>query len=272
LLYKHLLIVPATAESEALVGLDKLTGEEIWRQEASGFNSTWGSPVLARVGDESFDLVIAVPQEIWGLDPETGKLNWYCEAVPVDSICSSVVADDKGVVYAIESSRGGGGGAAVKAAGKQPKDQRDVTGTHVLWSGRQANRIGTPIIYQGRLYAVNNKTVHCLDAATGDEVFTARLRSGARASDEQDRGGGGGRGRRGGFGGTDYGSPVLASGKIYFTSRGGETFVLTAGDAFEQLAVNRVTTDVEDFSATPAVSDGALYIRSDKHLYCVSAN
>jgi outer membrane protein assembly factor BamB len=84
---------------------------------------------------------------------------------------------------------------------------------------------------------------------------------------------GGGRGGRGGggFGGTDYASPVLADGKIYFVARNGEMYVLDAGREFKQLAVNRVTTETEDFSATPAISKGELFVRSNKHLYCVSA-
>ena len=87
-------------------------------------------------------------------------------------------------------------------------------------------------------------------------------------------GGGGGRGGRGGggggFGGTDYGSPVIADGKLYFTARNGETYVFSAGKEFNQLSVNRVTTDTEDFSATPAISNGDIFIRSNKNLYCVS--
>ena len=48
-------------------------------------------------------------------------------------------------------------------------------------------------------------------------------------------------------------------------------FVLNAGDKFEQLAVNRVTDDQEDFSATPAISNGQLFIRSSRHMYCIAA-
>jgi hypothetical protein len=69
----------------------------------------------------------------------------------------------------------------------------------------------------------------------------------------------------------DYASPVAADGKLIFVSRSGEMFVMKLGTTFEQLAVNRVTTDSEDFSATPAVSDGQLFIRSSKHLYCIAA-
>lgn len=71
--------------------------------------------------------------------------------------------------------------------------------------------------------------------------------------------------------GIDYASPIIADGKLYFTARNGDTYVFTAGKEFNQLAVNRVTTDPEEFSATPAISDGEIFIRSNKNLYCVSA-
>jgi outer membrane protein assembly factor BamB len=76
----------------------------------------------------------------------------------------------------------------------------------------------------------------------------------------------------GGFGGGDYASPVVADGKIYFVARNGDMFVLRATDQFEQLAVNRVTTETEDFSATPALSDGQIFVRSNRHLYCIAQN
>ena len=46
--------------------------------------------------------------------------------------------------------------------------------------------------------------------------------------------------------------------------------MIKLGDKFEQLATNRVTDEAEDFSASPAISDGAIYIRSSKHLYCIA--
>ena len=73
------------------------------------------------------------------------------------------------------------------------------------------------------------------------------------------------------MGGQDYASPVVADGKLYFTARSGDVYVLKLGPEFQQLAVNRVTQDTEDFSATPAVSAGELFLRSNKHLYCVAA-
>jgi hypothetical protein len=70
--------------------------------------------------------------------------------------------------------------------------------------------------------------------------------------------------------GGDYSSPVLASGKIYFVKQSGDAFVLDIGGECRQLAVNRVAPEGESFQATPAISQGQIFLRSDKHLYCVA--
>lgn len=261
ILYKNLLIITASAECEGLVALDKLTGKEVWRKEAKGFGSTWGTPVLVGVDETRTDLVLAVPYEVWGLDPETGKLRWYCEAMDTDSFCSSAVTDGS-VAYAIEGR--GGGSIAVRVGG-----EGDVSKSHVVWQGRDTNRIGSPIVHDGRIYFFAGRVANCIDAKTGEKIYQQRLTGGTAATG---RGGGGPGGfGRGGFGGQDYSSAIVADGKLYYIARNGDAFVLKLGPKFEQLAVNRVTDESEDFSATPAVSDGQLYIRSSKHLYCVAA-
>lgn len=269
-LYKDTVIITASAESEALVALNKEDGKEVWRQEAAGFNATWGTPVFVTIDDNRTDLVLGVPYEIWGFNPNNGKLRWYCEAMNTDSYCSSVVTDGE-VVYGIEGR--GGGSIAVKAGGKG-----DITNSNVVWSGRDNNRIGTPVLHQRRLYFFSRGVANCIDAKTGDKVFQSRMEGGsggqARGGGGQRGGGGrgfGGRGRGGGGFGGDYSSPIIADGKVYFVSRGGDMYVLEASAKFKQLAVNRVTADREDFSATPAVSDGQLFFRSSKHLYCIAA-
>ncbi len=262
ILYKDLVIVTASPESNSLYGLDETTGKVVWKQEAPGLRSTWGTPVLANVEDERTDLVIGVPYEVWGLNPATGGLRWYCNAMETDSYCSSVIAEN-GVVYGIEGR--GGGSIAVKAGGKD-----DVTKSQVVWTGRDANRIGTPVLVDGRLYFVSGKVANCIDAKTGDRIYQARLTGGPAASGSSESEGGSRRGR-GGPGGQDYSSPIAADGKLYYVARNGDAFVVKLGPDFEQLSANRVTEDREDFSATPAVSDGALFLRSDKHLYCVAA-
>jgi outer membrane protein assembly factor BamB len=84
------------------------------------------------------------------------------------------------------------------------------------------------------------------------------------------RPGGGFGGRGGGMRGQDYASPVLVNGKIYFLARTGEAFVYAAGPEFKLLGQNRFASDGGDFSSTPAISDGQLFIRSSKYVYCVA--
>jgi outer membrane protein assembly factor BamB len=271
IVHEDILIVPAGAESRALVGLDKYTGKEVWRADADSLGMVWGTPALVKIGDTT-ELVIGAPSEIWGLNPTNGKLRWYCHYVDNEQFNSSVVVDGE-TVYAVEGR--GGGSVAVQAGGKD-----DVSETKVVWKGRDSSQYATPIVYEGRLYYVSRRTITCIDAKTHEKIFEGRMNaaSGEQAAPGAQPGGpgapGSGRSGRGGGGGGmggDYASPVIADGKIYFTGRNGEIYVLEAGTEFKPLAVNRVTAESEDFSATPAISKGDIFIRSNKHLYCVSA-
>ncbi len=280
-LYKDVVIVTATIENHAIVALDKKTGEKKWEQIADGFGSTWGTPVLVEAGERN-ELVIGVPYEFWCLNPDDGKLLWYCEAINSNSMCSSVIAHD-GIVYGMESGGGGGGGGgvAVKVGGKG-----DVSKSHIVWSNRERSRIGTPVIQDGLMYYVHSGVANAVDIKTGEKVYQSRLQTSARSADDPDegnrnegnRGFGQPGGGRGGFqfgggrgGGQDYSSPILADGKIFYAKRNGDIYVLKAGKEFEQLAVNRFASAEGDFSSSPAVSQGQLFIRSSKTLYCVAA-
>jgi outer membrane protein assembly factor BamB len=261
ILYKGLVIVTASAESKAVVALDKATGKEVWRYGDEGISSTWGTPVLVDCAEGRTDLVLAVPYKIIGLDPDNGKLRWQCDGLSSDSICSSVITHD-GVVYAAETGPRGGGTMAVRAGG-----EGDATKTHVLWRGRDRSRIATPVYDDGRLYWVSGRTASCIDAGTGKLIYQEKLGGGSATAETTP---GRAPGRRGGRSGQDYSSPVLAGGKIYYVTRSGEAFVYAAGPEFKLLAENRFGSDGGDFSSTPAVSDGELFVRSSKYVYCIA--
>ena len=73
----NVIVVAAGPEARAIVGLDKTTGKELWRADSDGLGNVWGTPVLAKIDEERTDVVIGAPNEIWGLNPATGKLKWY---------------------------------------------------------------------------------------------------------------------------------------------------------------------------------------------------
>jgi len=290
ILYKKLIIVTASAESQSLVALNKETGKEVWRRKDAGFAGTWGTPILVECGNGRTDLVIAVPFKIWGFNPDDGKLRWQCEGLSSDSICASAIAHGD-VVYALETGPRGGGTMAVRASG-----EGDVTKSRVLWRGSERSRIGTPVAENGRIYWFGNRIANCIDAATGKQIYRTRAEggpapeasppagprpqpSGSQPSGSQTSGSGGagrrpggGFGGRGGMRGQDYASPVLANGTIYFVARSGEIFVYATGPEFKLLGQNRFAPGGGDFSSTPAVSDGQLFIRSSKYVYCVAAS
>ena len=276
IIYKDLVIVPAFIESDSLVAFNGTTGEVAWEQKTPGYTSNWSTPILVEA-DTQTDLVLAVPGEVWGMNPETGKLRWYCEIEGSDSARASVVADGD-LVIAMAGGRGAQTSVAVKAGGKGAIEP--------IWTGRDISSIASPVLHDGKMYVVSNKVATSVDISTGKRIAQTRLTAGAAAVEpaaaEQPRdtsgeiaprggrGGYGGRSGGGGPGGQDYSSPILAGSHLYYTSRTGDTFVVEVGDEMKQVGVNTFASDRSDYSATPAISNGEIFIRSAKAIYCVA--
>ncbi len=245
--YKDTVIINASEESHAIYALDKKTGRQVWKCEAGSLSYVFGTPVLA-THEGRTDLVVSVPNELWGINPDTGKLRWFAESgLPGNAAPSVIIAE--GMAYAF------GGfprtvAVAVKLGGKG-----DVTSTHVAWTGTRSSYIPTPVYHDGKLFFVSDAGfATCLDAKTGELVYQERV-PGASAS---------GRGGK-----PFYASPVLANGHYYAVSRRNGAFVLAAGPAFKLVAQNTFSSDDSQFNGTPALSGDRMYLRSDKFLYCV---
>jgi len=247
ILYKNMVIVNASEESLTIYALDKATGKEIWKAEGDALELAYGTPFLANLADGRKELVIAVPEEVWGLNPDTGKLKWYAEMAPNGNICPSIIGKN-GIVYVFGGFRTKGS-LAIRTGGKD-----DVTQTNVLWSSRESSYVPSPVIYNEHLYWVNDMGVaYCAEAKSGKVVYRERLSA---------RGGGK----------PFYASVVLANGKLYAVSRTSGTFVLDAKGQFKQLAQNQLESDTGDFNASPAVSNGQIFLRSNKFFYCIEAD
>ncbi len=246
LLYNDLLIVNASEESQSIYALDKATGEERWKVESSRLELCYNTPTLAKSPNGSDELIVPTPEELWSLNPETGKLRWYA-TIPLGSNISPSALVEDGIVY-IYGGRRPGGAVAVRMGGKG-----DVTDTHIVWTSRDSSYVATPLLHDGRLFWASDRgQAFCVDAATGKTLYRERLdlRSGGRPV---------------------YASPVLSGDRIIVPSRYDGVFVFSAGPEFKQLAVNKFDSDDSQFNATPALVDGELFLRSDKYLYCVRA-
>ncbi|MBK8090752.1 MAG: PQQ-binding-like beta-propeller repeat protein [Verrucomicrobiaceae bacterium] len=83
------LVINANDESMAIIGLDKKTGKQLWRAKGE-FGMAYGTPALYQ-RDGLTDLVIAVPMEIWGMNPETGKLRWFAPHGMSGNVSPSII-------------------------------------------------------------------------------------------------------------------------------------------------------------------------------------
>jgi outer membrane protein assembly factor BamB len=243
------LIINASEESRSILALDKLTGKQLWKADGAALELTYATPAIVELADGRNEIVIGVPNEVWGLNPETGKLAWYAETAMNGNVAPSPVAA-QGVVYLM-------GGypqqqtVVIRAGGKG-----DVTRSHVLWTSRDSSYIPSPVWHQGNLYWVNDQGVaNCVEAATGKSLYRERL----------PRAAGGGPGK------PFYASVALSGDRLYAVSRTAGTYVLPPKPPFEVLAHNQLSSDPSEFNASPAVSDGQIFLRSNRFLYCVAS-
>ncbi len=244
ILYKDKLIVNASEESQSIRALDTKTGNELWKAEASLLELVYTTPQVVSFSNGDTDIVLAAPREIWGLNPDNGKLRWYAET-PTPGNVSPTVLVNGDMLYAF-------GGypqrytVALKGGGK------GNISNQIKWTQRQAPYVPTPILHKGHFYWMDRSgSVYCTREADGEQVFQERLRAGRS-------------------GVKNYASPVMAGNHIYFTTRNAGTFVIEAKPEFKKVAQNTFGGDNSDFSATPALSGKNLYIRSGKFLYSIS--
>jgi outer membrane protein assembly factor BamB len=235
-------------ERQILLAVKKADGTTAWEYEEPGGKSgrggsadwlgSWCTPLAVKAGDHD-ELVLGVPGKVKGFDPKTGKELWSCAGLG-KLVYTSPVCSKDGVVICM----GGYGGAAlaVKVGGKG-----DVTQTHRLWHHTQQNpqRIGSGVIVGEHLYILDEPgLVQCLEVKTGKDLWDKqRLTS------------------------QTWGSMVAAGDRLYVTSVAGKTFVLAAKpDKMDVLAENDLGEKVR---SSLAVSDGDLFIRTFKHLWCI---
>jgi outer membrane protein assembly factor BamB len=240
-LYKDLVFVNASVESESLVALDRRTGEEKWR--AGGIRESWNTPLVVTAPSGREELIVVRQGDVLAFDPTSGEPLWSCKTDITWYIVPSVVAAE-GVVYCL-GGRSGVAALAVRAGGSG-----DVTATDRLWTGTKGSNVSSPVYHDGHLYFMNDQSgvAFCAVAATGEIVYERRLERAGQV----------------------YASALLADGRLYYLTRDGKTFVLAARPEFEQLAVNDLS-DRSIFNASPVVAGNRLLIRSDKYLYCVGA-
>ena len=255
-LFKNLLIMNFDgSDYQYIAAVDKNTGATVWKSDRSidyqdidartgrpraegDFRKAFSTPRIVDVGGSPL-LVSVGSHATYGYDPTTGKELWRTEyrvghSGSLTPVCGS------GLIFT------GTGHGATELWAIRPGGTGVVNDTNIVW--RDKKKVPTrpsPLYLDGLLYMVTDVgVVSCLDAATGDAIWSGRIED------------------------TYSASPIAAHGRLYFCSEKGRTTVLAAGREFKVLAENQLDNGI---MACPAVSGDSLFIRTRTDLYRIDA-
>jgi len=240
IIWNGLVILQCDGQKDSfIVALRAQTGEVAWKTSRDELPS-WGTPTVVETASGP-ELVTNASNYIRAYDPRTGKELWRLGGSSKITAPTPIAGD----------------GLIVVASGRAPERpifavrpgaRGDITNSKaVAWSytGR-GSYMPTPLIYRGLLYVLNNNGIFdAYNLKTGEEVYRERLPyvgSGFSAS------------------------PVAADGKIYLSSEDGEMIVIAAGATYRHIATNSIG---DLLMATPALSDGVMYVRSQSSLIAI---
>ena len=236
-----------------LTALDLASGQTLWEtdepvkgdgsyNEKKKYIGSWSTPLIAKV-DGKEQIICAMSTRVNGYDPADGKMVWSCDGLigmkGELAYSSPVIAGD------ICMQIGGFGGPSL---GFKMGGTGNITAKQRLWHTRKnPQNIGSGVFVNGHVFIPDaaSGSLRCLDPKTGKETWRAKT------------------------GGPNFwGSISMAAGRLYVTNQEGETIVFapTPGK-FEKLASNDLA---EASNATPAISNGEIFIRTREALYCIA--
>jgi outer membrane protein assembly factor BamB len=227
-----------TQDDSFVLAANAETGETVWKTERDELPS-WGTPTVAMTTSGPV-LVTNASNFIRGYDPRTGKELWKIGGSSKITAPTPVYGDGMFVVASGRAPERPIFVVRADARGDLTLPDGVTSSESIAWSRRgRGSYMPTPLIYKGLLYVLSNNGVFdAYTLRTGEEVYRQRLPQ---------------------VGNGFSASPVAADDKIYLSSEDGEMLVIAAGPEFKHIATNSMG---EPLMATPALSDGVMYVRS----------
>lgn len=215
-----------------LLALDAATGNTVW-EVARPVSSSWSTPVLVRAGARELLITAAKPLVI-AYDPRSGTEVWRAEVLGGEVAPAPTFGS--GLVYAVN--------LGANLAAIRPDGSGNVTGTHIAWLGQEnLPDIVSPLYSEGLLFlCTSDGTITCFDARTGTKLWEHHLDKPVSSS------------------------PVVAQRRVYLTDTEGRTIVFEVAREFRRLAANSLGEPVH---ATPAVVGERIFMRGERHLFCL---
>jgi outer membrane protein assembly factor BamB len=217
-----------------LVAIDKANGKDRWKADRGKGRASYSTPLVIE-GAFGTEIIVNSTERLDAYDAKTGAFLWHAGETSRFAVPTPVFHD--GVVYASRGYRSG------PYLAIRPGGRGDVS-SRIVWSvATGAPYVSSLLHYDGVIYMANDVGVlTAVDAKTGTRIWQERVD------------------------GVFSASPVAGGGHVYFVSEGGETVVVKAGREPQVVARNAIG---ERAVASPAISGGRIFIRTDRHVFAI---
>ena len=236
-LFEDKVIINCGSKVNAFVAaLSTTDGHTIWKTPQLNVGMSYSTPIFRQIAGH-MQMLFCGNQEVSSYNPTDGSRYWFVNG-PSQEFCASPVYSEKADLVFISSSWPERHLLAIR-----PDGNGDVSNSHITWkSDIGAYYVPSPIVVGDYLITtMTNGQVHCIEAATGNILWKENL-------------------------GKQYPSAVLANGLVYIPNDAGTINVIKPGTTYQSVSKNNIG---ERMFASPAISDGKIYLRGTSHLYCI---
>jgi outer membrane protein assembly factor BamB len=235
-LYKDKVIVDGDSKGKSfLIALDQQDGKTLWRINRTNKGISYSAPLIREVAGRD-QMIQCGDRCVASFDPDTGQQFWKVDGPSEEFVATPVYSERAGLIF-VSSSWPKRFLLAIRPDGKG-----NVTQTHIAWQDTKGAPYVPSMIVAGEfLLSVNRSGVaFCYKAATGEVLWQQKL-------------------------GRHHASPVLASGLVFLINDDGDVNVIKPGVEFNLVAEYELG---ESCYASPAISNGQVFLRGFKHLFC----
>lgn len=238
-LFEDKVIINGASMGDSFIAaLSKKDGHTIWKTSHERPAHSFSTPIFREMAGK-MQMIYCANKEIASFNPKDGSKYWFVNG-PSEDFCSTPVYNKKSGLVLVSSAWPVRNLVAIN-----PDGQGDVTESKVVWQSRKgAYYVPSPVCTDDYLLStMTTGEVHCIEVTTGKILWVENM-------------------------GKQYSSPVLANGLVYMPNDNGVITVIKPGPEFNPIAKNAIG---ERMNASPAISNGKIYLRGDRHLFCIGA-